>query len=231
MTDSKESIKIGETSKLVIQSNQECQPVKPPSKLVSQPARPQSKLVGQPQVGNSKLISQSVRPQNKLVGQPQFGSSKLVSQPVRPQSKLVQQNTQLNTAGGSKYIRVEQKATIAASSTIGPVLPGHLQKREKQGAVIQKKAKSYMPPPKKDFVDPMDPASYSNCGRGTWGSGLEKGERSVSGADHTATGPLFQQRPYPSPGEVLRKNQESHKKQAKPGTKRPIECPYDDEQP
>ena len=42
--------------------------------------------------------------------------------------------------------------------------------------------------------------------RGTWSTGLiEKGE-AKTGVDTTANGPLFQQRPYPSPGEVLRRN-------------------------
>lgn len=42
--------------------------------------------------------------------------------------------------------------------------------------------------------------------RGTWSTGLvEKGD-AKTGVDTTANGPLFQQRPYPSPGEVLRRN-------------------------
>ena len=52
-------------------------------------------------------------------------------------------------------------------------------------------------------LDPMDPASYSDtCPRGGWADGLDReGGKAV---DSTASGPLFQQRPYPSPGEVLR---------------------------
>jgi hypothetical protein len=57
-----------------------------------------------------------------------------------------------------------------------------------------------------DIIDPMDPASYSDCGRGKWSSGLNV-EEGNTGADTTASGQLFQQRPYPSPGEVLRANQ------------------------
>lgn len=41
--------------------------------------------------------------------------------------------------------------------------------------------------------------------RGTWKSGLG-GEDAKTGVDTTANGPLFQQRPYPSPGDVLRAN-------------------------
>eukprot|EP00775_Hariotina_reticulata_P010399 gene10399-10557_t len=52
-------------------------------------------------------------------------------------------------------------------------------------------------------LDPMDPSSYSDAPRGGWSSGLE----GVRAADSTASGPLFQQRPYPSPGSVLRSNQ------------------------
>ncbi|KAG5672176.1 hypothetical protein PVAND_002326 [Polypedilum vanderplanki] len=53
-----------------------------------------------------------------------------------------------------------------------------------------------------DIIDPCDPASYGDCGRGKWSSGLNQEEKGA--ADSTASGPLFQQRPYPSPGDVLR---------------------------
>ncbi|CAI5463830.1 unnamed protein product [Closterium sp. Yama58-4] len=58
----------------------------------------------------------------------------------------------------------------------------------------------------KDEIDPMDPSSYSDAPRGGWAVGL-KGLQPRA-ADTTATGPLFQQRPYPSPGAVLRRNAE-----------------------
>lgn len=58
----------------------------------------------------------------------------------------------------------------------------------------------------KEELDPMDPASYGDCGRGTWSSGLPKRNEARTGADVTASGPLFQMRPYPSPGAVLRAN-------------------------
>lgn len=41
--------------------------------------------------------------------------------------------------------------------------------------------------------------------RGSWKSGLGE-EDAKTGVDTTASGPLFQQRPYPSPGDVLRAN-------------------------
>uniref|UniRef100_A0A0N4UDS8 Polyglutamine-binding protein 1 n=1 Tax=Dracunculus medinensis TaxID=318479 RepID=A0A0N4UDS8_DRAME len=41
---------------------------------------------------------------------------------------------------------------------------------------------------------------------GTWSSGLHAHDK--TGADVTASGPLFQQRPYPAPGAVLRKQQQ-----------------------
>lgn len=59
-------------------------------------------------------------------------------------------------------------------------------------------------------LDPMDPAAYSDVPRGGWTAGLEGVSGSApsakTGADVTASGPLFQQRPYPSPGDVLRAN-------------------------
>ncbi|XP_049809747.1 polyglutamine-binding protein 1 [Schistocerca nitens] len=55
-------------------------------------------------------------------------------------------------------------------------------------------------------LDPMDPASYSETPRGTWATGLWKKNEAKTGADTTAAGPLYQMRPYPSPGSVLRAN-------------------------
>ncbi|GJM92082.1 hypothetical protein PR202_ga08510 [Eleusine coracana subsp. coracana] len=60
--------------------------------------------------------------------------------------------------------------------------------------------------PEDDELDPMDPSSYSDAPRGGWVVGL-KGVQPRA-ADTTAAGPLFQQRPYPSPGAVLRRNAE-----------------------
>lgn len=65
-----------------------------------------------------------------------------------------------------------------------------------------------------DELDPMDPSSYSDAPRGGWVVGL-KGVQPRA-ADTTATGPLFQQRPYPSPGAVLRKNAEVASSKKKP---------------
>ncbi|CAN1337676.1 Polyglutamine-binding protein 1 [Linum perenne] len=67
-----------------------------------------------------------------------------------------------------------------------------------------------------DELDPMDPSSYSDAPRGGWVVGL-KGVQPRA-ADTTATGPLFQQRPYPSPGAVLRKNAEVASQTKKPGS-------------
>ena len=55
-------------------------------------------------------------------------------------------------------------------------------------------------------LDPMDPAAYSEVPRGTWNTGLGSKDEAKTGVDPTASGPLFQQRPYPSPGDILRAN-------------------------
>lgn len=70
---------------------------------------------------------------------------------------------------------------------------------------ISKKPRRYK---QSDELDPMDPAAYSDTPRGTWSSGLERGVEAKTGVDSTANGPLFQMRPYPSPGAVLKMNQE-----------------------
>ncbi|XP_014206132.1 polyglutamine-binding protein 1 [Copidosoma floridanum] len=60
---------------------------------------------------------------------------------------------------------------------------------------------------KKDrTLDPMDPAAYSDIPRGKWSDGLARQNEAKTGADTTAAGPLYQMRPYPSPGAVLRSN-------------------------
>jgi len=59
-----------------------------------------------------------------------------------------------------------------------------------------------------DTLDPMDPASYSDVARGSWSSGLREDADVKTGVDTTANGPLFQQRPYPSPGDILRRNRQ-----------------------
>eukprot|EP00118_Oscarella_pearsei_P017226 m.169799 g.169799 ORF g.169799 m.169799 type:complete len:172 (+) comp39016_c0_seq35:104-619(+) len=59
---------------------------------------------------------------------------------------------------------------------------------------------------KKDDLDPMDPSSYADVPRGDWISGLHDEGNARTGVDTTASGPLFQKRPYPSPGAVLKMN-------------------------
>lgn len=57
-----------------------------------------------------------------------------------------------------------------------------------------------------DSLDPMDPSSYSNTPKGGWSSGLSLKGKAKTGVDETASGPLYQMRPYPSPGSVLKLN-------------------------
>ncbi|CAB3406890.1 unnamed protein product [Caenorhabditis bovis] len=56
---------------------------------------------------------------------------------------------------------------------------------------------------KRKGIDPMDPAAYGDAPVGKWSDGMRAEQ--VTGADVTAGGPLFQQRPYPAPGAILRK--------------------------
>lgn len=62
-------------------------------------------------------------------------------------------------------------------------------------------------------IDPMDPASYSDISVGDWSSGLDQRGMAKTGVDSSATGELFQQRPYPSPGDILRANKALEKKE------------------
>uniref|UniRef100_A0A069DRZ6 Polyglutamine-binding protein 1 n=1 Tax=Panstrongylus megistus TaxID=65343 RepID=A0A069DRZ6_9HEMI len=72
--------------------------------------------------------------------------------------------------------------------------------------VIENKRKEPRPKSKTNELDPMDPAAYSDAPRGKWSDGLERGNEAKTGADVTASGPLYQMRPYPNPGAVLRAN-------------------------
>ena len=47
---------------------------------------------------------------------------------------------------------------------------------------------------------------YFCAHRGTWSTGLPKKDEAKTGVDVTANGPLYQMRPYPAPGAVLRAN-------------------------
>lgn len=55
---------------------------------------------------------------------------------------------------------------------------------------------------KKRGIDPMDPAAYSDIPEGNWGAGITSDVK--TGVDSSASGPLFQSRPYKSPGDILR---------------------------
>lgn len=57
---------------------------------------------------------------------------------------------------------------------------------------------------KDNDLDPMDPASYSDIPRGKWTSGLDT--HAKTGVDTTASGSLYQMRPYPAPGAILAAN-------------------------
>nr|XP_009858953.1 polyglutamine-binding protein 1-like [Ciona intestinalis] len=80
------------------------------------------------------------------------------------------------------------------------------EKKSKHKSAAKRKA----PRPPEEF-DPMDPSSYSDAPRGKWSVGLKKVDDAKSGVDSTANGPLFQQRPYPSPGEVLSRNKQARR--------------------
>ncbi|KAJ2953321.1 hypothetical protein O0L34_g909 [Tuta absoluta] len=59
---------------------------------------------------------------------------------------------------------------------------------------------------KDNDLDPMDPAAYSEVPRGNWTAGLDS--HAKTGVDTTASGSLFQMRPYPAPGAILAANKQ-----------------------
>ncbi|KAL7076818.1 hypothetical protein ACQ4LE_003686 [Meloidogyne hapla] len=58
---------------------------------------------------------------------------------------------------------------------------------------------------KRKGIDPMDPSAYGEAPEGAWTTGLREDQEVKTGVDVTASGPLFQQRPYPAPGAILRR--------------------------
>ncbi|KAK4387332.1 Polyglutamine-binding protein 1 [Sesamum angolense] len=114
-----------------------------------------------------------------------------------PQSQYVSasaENHQRPAAAARNQGDLEKKFTKQRSDMKPPLGRGYKKEHKKRGYSED------------DELDPMDPSSYSDAPRGGWVVGL-KGVQPRA-ADTTATGPLFQQRPYPSPGAVLRKNAE-----------------------
>ncbi|KAJ1487978.1 hypothetical protein T484DRAFT_1549628, partial [Baffinella frigidus] len=53
-------------------------------------------------------------------------------------------------------------------------------------------------------LDPCDPSFYSDAPRAGWAMGAGTGGKNGLMADSTASGSLFQSRPLPSPGEIMR---------------------------
>lgn len=80
------------------------------------------------------------------------------------------------------------------------------QKARDLDKVLRSKSERRMKKDAKEItLDPMDPAAYSDIPRGKWSAGLEC-ENTKTGADSTVSGALYQMRPYPNPGAVLRAN-------------------------
>ena len=92
-----------------------------------------------------------------------------------------------------------------------PVLPKKTKSRDLEKILRTKKGRKQFHETS-EKLDPMDPAAYSDCGRGKWSSGLNVEGEGKTGVDSTASGQLFQQRPYPSPGDILKANQAAKRK-------------------
>lgn len=76
------------------------------------------------------------------------------------------------------------------------------ERKEKEKDSVHHRSKK--PRVKDNDLDPMDPASYSDIPRGNWTSGLDS--HAKTGVDTTASGSLYQMRPYPAPGAILAAN-------------------------
>ncbi|XP_063831342.1 polyglutamine-binding protein 1 [Ostrinia nubilalis] len=77
------------------------------------------------------------------------------------------------------------------------------ERREREKETVHRRDKK-RPRVKDNDLDPMDPASYSDIPRGNWSAGLDR--HAKTGVDTTASGSLYQMRPYPAPGAILAAN-------------------------
>ncbi|KAG6449997.1 polyglutamine-binding protein 1 [Manduca sexta] len=80
-------------------------------------------------------------------------------------------------------------------------------RKEKDKDMVHHRDKK-RPRVKDNDLDPMDPAAYSDVPRGNWTSGLDT--HAKTGVDTTASGSLYQMRPYPTPGAILAANAKQH---------------------
>lgn len=108
----------------------------------------------------------------------------------------------------------ENKSDYSSDEESDEELKRREEKRRRREMEEKKRAKGRIKTREND-LDPMDPASYSDIPRGGWSDGLSKGNEAKTGADVTAAGPLYQMRPYPNPGAVLRANAKSSHKSSK----------------
>lgn len=76
-------------------------------------------------------------------------------------------------------------------------------RRDKDKDMVHRRDKK-RPRVKDNDLDPMDPAAYSDIPRGNWNAGLDR--HAKTGVDTTASGSLYQMRPYPAPGAILAAN-------------------------
>jgi polyglutamine-binding protein 1 len=137
---------------------------------------------------------------------------------LREQNKL-QQAIKLPDSDSIMAQFAEQDDDISSDDSLSSTS----EEEEEEEQPPPRKRRGHMP--KREALDPMDPSAYSDCPRfvkspwhpcsfpnnylffrGTWSSGLGAEDDAKTGADTTASGPIFQQRPYPSPGDVLRGN-------------------------
>lgn len=102
----------------------------------------------------------------------------------------------------------EEKSDYSSDDESDEELKRQEEKRRRKENEERKRSRGRIKTREND-LDPMDPASYSDIPRGGWSDGLSKGNEAKTGADVTAAGPLYQMRPYPNPGAVLRANAKS----------------------
>ena len=128
---------------------------------------------------------------------------------------------------GSKALRGESEEEVVNSPPRDLALPTPREHRRHHNNSSSRRHESSKSSSRKrankdnDAFDPMDPSSYSDAPKGKWNSGMKKSDDAKTGVDSTANGPLFQQRPYPSPGEVLSRNKKARREQRETGPHRP----------
>ncbi|KAI6242142.1 WW domain-containing protein [Aphelenchoides fujianensis] len=149
-----------------------------------------------PQVAKRNFVEPKRRPQaDEVAEEPRAGRRRGERRPEKRERKpeVVDDNDEPQRKAASPVGHSKDESNLALAA----------RREAADGGELEVSDWDRLRRAKKRGIDPMDPSAYSDVAEGGWASGLVS--EAKTGVDDTATGPLFQQRPYPAPGAILRK--------------------------